>query len=757
MASTFDKFIKSIRKFSWRKWVLIGFVFVLTLIFGTGLLTYWGLLGDLPGYYELKNIRTSNASEIVSEEGVILGKFYFENRTSVNLKNVSPFLTNGLVATEDTRFFQHNGFDSRSMLRVIFKSILMGNESSGGGSTITQQLAKNLFPRKRYWFGSILVNKWREIITAIRLEKVYKKQEILNLYLNTVPFSDNIFGIEVACRRFFDTTPKDIKAEEAAVLIGMLKGNHLYHPKLFPERAKERRNLVLSLMNNQKYLSNDEYDRLRKLPLKLKYTKENHDEGLATYYREHIKSEVEKLLEGITKPDGTPYNLYRDGLRIYTTISSRLQRYAEEAMKAHMTILQRNVEKSWGKKRPWETAKQLEDWMKNSERYKQMRDDGYSDREIKDAFNKKTHMSLFNWAGDRDTSMTPMDSIKYYALIMNVGFLAADPTNGAIRVWIGGSDFTYFKYDHVKARRQVGSTFKPIVYLSALQQGVKPCDYFQDTATSYSSYEEWKPSNSDEKYGGYYSLPGALAYSKNTISVQMLFKAGINNTVNTADQLGIKGKIPREPSIALGTADLSLWDMVTAFSTIAHHGNVPELHHIKRITTREGKVLVDLESKWKQPKASGINPEYCDAVAQMLRMAVDSGTAKNLRTQFGIIGQTAGKTGTTQDNTDGWFIGFKPNIVAGVWVGADQPIVKFKSMSQGQGSSSALPIWGRWMHKAQNDSGYRKWSRDTFATLQGDYANWLDCPLRLSQPPADTVKSGVGAVLDKALKFIGIK
>ena len=734
--------------------ILIGFLSLTGLILGTGLLTYWGIFGALPGYYELKNIRHSNASEVISDEGVILGKFYIENRTTVNLKNVSPYLTKALVATEDVRFYKHNGFDWRSFGRVIFKSILLRDESSGGGSTITQQLAKNLFHRKKYWFGSILINKWREIITALRIEKVYSKEEILNLYLNTVPFSDNIYGIEVACRRFFDKTPKELKPEEAAVLVGMLKGNYLYHPKLFPERALARRNTVLDLMAKNDFIKVDACERLKKLPLKLKYTKENQDEGLATYFREHLRQEVTKLLKDKTKPDGQPYDIYRDGLRIYTTISSRLQRYAEDAVVAHMSVLQRDFEKSWGKKRPWETEENINNWIKKSERYKSMEDEGYTDSEIRLAFNKKIPMTIFKWKGDRDTILSPLDSLKYYNMILNIGVFAMDPTTGFVKVWVGGTDFSHFKYDHIKSSRQAGSTFKPFLYTAALEQGIAPCTWFTDSVTTYSKFEEWRPENADDEHHGFYSLPGALAYSKNTISVQVLFKTGIDNVINTAEKMGITSNIPGVPSIALGTADVSLWDMVTAYGTLANRGKRPMPRYLKRITTKDGQVLVDFDIDKPQEQEEVVGPDICDMMNQMMQGVVNEGTAKKLRTQFGIVGQVCGKTGTTQDNTDGWFIGYKPRLVTGVWVGADNPIVKFIYMGQGQGSSSALPVWGRFMHKVQNDNDHYRLSRDTFQRPAAEFAEMLNCPLKVQTIPQDTLNPT--GIIDKIKSALGI-
>lgn len=746
--------IRFFKKLSWKMWVLIGAASVFAAVMLTGLLTYWGIFGELPNYAELKNIRHSDASEVISDEGVILGKFYIENRTIVKLKNVSHFLTDALVATEDSRFYEHHGIDWRSMGRVAFKSILLMNESSGGGSTITQQLAKNLFPRKRYWFGSILINKWREIITAMRIEKVYTKDEILNLYLNTVPFSDNIYGVEVACRRFFDTTPKDIKAEEAAVLIGMLKGNYIYHPKLFPERALTRRNIVLDLMEKHGYLKANVCENLKKKPLKLKYTKENQDEGLATYFRENLRLEVGKLLKGKTKENGQPYDIYRDGLRIYTTLSSRLQRYAESAVKSHMTDLQKRFEQSWGKKRPWETEENIRKWIKNSKRYQVMDEEGFSEEEIRASFDKKIPMTIFNWEGDKDTIMSPLDSLKYYNMILNVGMLAMDPTTGYIRVWVGGSDFTFFKYDHVKSSRQAGSTFKPFLYTAALEQGIEPCSWFPDTATTYSEFEEWRPENADDKTRGYYSLPGALAFSKNTISVQLIFKTGIGNVIDAAGRMGITTKIPNVPSIALGTADVTLWDMVTAYGTLANRGNKPTPRYLKKITTKDGKVLVDFGIEEAQAVNNVTGSDVCDMMNKMMMGVVNEGTAKKLRTQYGIVGQVCGKTGTTQDNTDGWFIGYKPKLVTGVWVGADNPAVKFRYMGQGQGSSSALPIWGLFMHKVQNDKDYYRMARDTFQSPAAEFAARMNCALRLDELPSDTTQSS--SIIDKIKNVLGI-
>lgn len=717
------------------KWgFLTGLAGVLMLVL-LAALVYLGAFGKLPTYADLKAIRNHNASVVYAGDKVILGKYYIQNRVNASMEEIPPAVIQALVATEDARFFEHRGIDLRAWMRVLVKSILLMDDSAGGGSTLSQQLAKNLFPRKRYWLFSTLLNKMRETYTARRLERTYTKEELLHLYLNTVPFGENIYGIKVAAQRYFGTTPKRLRTEDAAVLVGMLKGNTLYNPARHPENALKRRNVVLGQMVKYGYLSQEECDSLRQLPLQVRYFKEGHNEGLATYFREHLRLELEEILKDYKKPDGSAYNLYTDGLKIYTTINSRMQRYAEEAVQEHMPKLQQQFYENWkGRAVPWEEEKVLENAMKRSARYKMLKAEGLSEAKIKAIFETPITMRVFNWEnGEEEREMSPLDSIRYYLSMLNTGFLAMDAQNGSVLAWVGGIDYQFFQYDHAKARRQVGSTFKPIVYATALQNGMLPCEYTSNEQVVYSQYRNWSPRNANGEYGGVYSMEGALSQSVNAVSVEIIMRAGIDSVKQLARAMGIEGTIPREPSIALGTADAALSEMVQVYGTFANRGRRTYLHYLDRIETADGKVLV----KFKKP---GVGPQllstdHADMMIKMMQAVVDSGTARRLRYEFGLGNAIAGKTGTTQNNSDGWFLGFTPKVVAGAWVGAETPQVHFRSTRIGQGGYSALPIWGRFMRKVNNDSALKSYRWGQFTPPPDSILALMQCPHFLPAMP----------------------
>lgn len=713
---------------------LLGF---LTLLITT-VLVYTGALGPLPGYPELRGIQNYNASEVYSEDGVLLGKYFIENRINADLEEISPNIINALVATEDARFFEHGGIDLRAGLRVLFKSILMADESSGGGSTLSQQLAKNLYPRRDYLMLDILVNKIREMFIARRLEKVYTKEELLSLYLNTVSFSENIYGVKVAAQRFFDKAPGELNVEEAAVLVGMLKATTYYSPVRHPERATQRRNVVLRQMQRYGHLTEAEYDSLKTLPLDVKYFQEGNNQGLATYFREHLRLEVEEILEDYAKPDGKPYNLYTDGLRIYTTIDARLQRYAEEAVQEHMAWLQESFDKEWKRGgRPWSNNSVLERAVLQSERYQLLKEKGVPQEEIEEIFATPVPMTIFSWnGGEEEREMSPLDSIKYYLTILNTGFLAMDPSTGLAKAWVGGINHKYFKYDHViQARRQVGSTFKPIVYATALQSGMLPCEYTYNRQVTYAQYDNWSPRNSDGEYGGVYSMEGALANSINSVTVEILMRTGIDSVRQLAEAMGFDGYIPKTPSIALGTAEASLADMVQVYGTFANRGVRPEMHYLDRIETADGDTLVVFERPNPRRFPAVLTEAHADMMIRMLESVVDSGTARALRYQFGLYNDLAGKTGTTQNQSDGWFIGFNPRLVAGVWVGAELPQVHFRSMRLGQGSVSAMPIFGKFMRRVYRDNNFKHIRYARFTEPADTIQALMACPPYLEEMP----------------------
>lgn len=701
------------------------------------LLTYWGAFGRLPSYADLKAIRNQTASQVYAGDDVMLGKYYVQNRVNASMEEISPNVINALIVTEDARFFEHRGIDLRAWMRVLVKSVLLMDDSAGGGSTLSQQLAKNLYPRKRYWLFSTLINKMKETYTARRLERTYSKEELLHLYLNTVPFGEDIYGIKVASQRFFNASPRKLRVEQAAVLVGMLKGNTLYNPVRHPEKALKRRNVVMSQMVKYGHLSQANYDRLQKLPLEVEYHKEGHDEGSATYFREHLRLEVEEILQDYTKPDGSPYNLYTDGLKIYTTINSRMQRYAEEAVTEHMVKLQQDFYDNWkNRKAPWNNEKILLDAKKRSPRYRNMKEQGFSIAEIDEAFATPLRMRVFDWQkGEVERTMSPMDSLRYYLGLLQTGFMAMEPQTGLIRAWVGGNDYQFFQYDHIKSRRQVGSTFKPIVYAAALENGMLPCEYTANEEVVYAEYKNWKPRNSGGEYGGVYSMEGALSESVNAVSVAIIMRAGVNPVRDLAKSMGLEGYVPSEPSIALGTADASLYEMVQAYGTFANRGRRPTPHYLDRIETADGKVIV----KFNRPNPNRfpqlLATTHADMMIKMLQAVVDSGTARRLHYEFGLGNNVGGKTGTTQNNSDGWFVGFTPKLVAGAWVGAETPQVHFRSTRVGQGAYSALPIFGRFMKKVNADAQLRDWRWGQFSTPADSVMALMQCPHFLSEMP----------------------
>jgi penicillin-binding protein 1A len=704
-----------------------------------------GAFGPIPSKKELKQIRNSTASEIYTTDGAMIGRYFFLNRVNADISELNDATMNALIATEDARFMKHGGIDLRALFRVLFRSIIMNDDSAGGGSTISQQLAKNLYPRQRYRVATMLLNKIREMVIARKIESIYSKKETLSLYLNTVPFSDNVYGIKVASQRFFNKEPKDLKTEEAALLIGTLKGNTSYHPVKYPEKSRERRNLVLARMHQFGYLNDAELDTLSELPLKLDYTVDTHSAGLAPYFREHLRLELENVLKDYTKPNGQPYNHYTDGLRIYTTLDANLQKYAEQAMQAHMPKLQRRFYGEWGGKDPWENDENLKKILEASPTYQAWKKLGYSHQGILKRLGKPYNMPLFSWGGQIERNYSQLDSIKYYLKMLNTGILAADPETGAIKAWVGGYDHRFIKYDHVKARRQVGSTFKPLLYAQAVESGMDPCQHFPNRLKTYPEYEDWQPKNSDNRYGGGYSLEGALTKSVNTVSVQIIMETGINPVRDLANKMGITQKIPYAPSIALGTVETSLYDMVQAYSCFVNRGVKKKLYFIERIETADGEVIAEFgPGKKKEADQRVMSEKTADIMVKMMRSVVDRGTASSVKWRYAITNDFAGKTGTTQNQSDGWFMGLTKKLVAGVWVGAESPILHFKSLDSGQGSATALPIWGEFMSRVYKDPRYSGWKDEKMAVLPDSVLNRLSCPQRIWYPSDSLAYDSLG-------------
>jgi len=663
---------------------------------------YIGLLGKVPSVDELNRIKTPNASEVYSMDGKLLGRYYIQNRSSVRYNEISPNIIKALVATEDARFYEHRGIDEIALMRVFFKSILLQDRKSGGGSTLSQQIAKNLYPRQRMGIFTLPVSKIREGIIAYRLEKIYTKEEILTLYLNTVPFGENIFGIEVASERYFSKSPSEITIPEAAVLVGILKANNLFNPRLHPDKSLQRRNVVIEQMVKQGYLTHEEAETYKSAPLGLNYRLITYNQGPAPYLLEHLRPTLTEWCRNHAKPNGEPYNLYTDGLKIYTTIDYNLQLYARQAVNEHMKQLQKVFDEHWKGRTPWGNNKAVvERAMRRTDRYRNAKASGLSDEEINASFAEPIEATLFTWDGLKAEQTTPLDSLMHYMKMLNTGFLAMEANSGQVKAWIGGIDFRYFKFDYVKAQRQVGSTFKPVVYLAALEQGLSPLEYYSNERKTYPQYQDWSPANSDGNYSGYYSMKAALTRSVNTISADLIMKAGVENTIRTARQLGIKSDLPPYPSLALGAASISLQEMVTMYAALINGGVPIEPYILTRIENSEGEVLEQFEEPL--PGWSPIDPENCRLVIEMLKGVIDEGTGRSIRGVYGIPGEFAGKTGTTQDHADGWFIGFNPSLVAGCWVGADDPAIHFRTITYGQGAYMALPIVGKFFSKLYAD------------------------------------------------------
>ena len=704
---------------------------ILVLVLAAGAFYYavaWGFFGPIPTVTDIREYENSTASEVYSVDSVLIGKYFLQERTNVQFDQLPQHLVDALIATEDIRFFKHQGVDHRSLFRVALKTILLQDQSSGGGSTITQQLAKNLFPRSGSGFLSLPINKIKEMVVAGRIESVYTKTEILSLYLNTVSFGYNAYGIETAAKRFFDKAPQELQVQESAVLVGMLKATSLFNPRRNPERALQRRNVVLSQMSKYGFVDELAGDSLQQLPLELQFTPTSHNEGLATYFREHLRPEIQQWAASKTKSDGSPINLYTDGLKIYTTIDSKLQRYAEEAVSAHMGKLQEIFNNHWGKTRPWyKNRNTLLTAIRKTPRYRQLKAQGLSEAEIQEVFKEPYPMKVFTWEGEKEVEMSPLDSVKHYLYFLNAGFLAMDPQNGAVLAWVGGINHKYFKFDHVNSqtKRQVGSIFKPIVYAAALESGVKPCDFVSSKRITYTNFDDWSPGNADNKYQGYYSVQGALTHSVNTVSVKVLKRTRISRAVDMAQKMGIETEIPAVPSIALGTPNLSLFEMVGAFGTFARSGNSVKPHYLTSITDNEGKVLEQFMEVPTSQRA--MSSSTAATMIQMMRNVVNQGTAQRIRSTYNLKNDVAGKTGTTQSHADGWFIGITPKLVAGAWVGSDDPAIHFRTITYGQGAAMALPIWALFMQKVNDDPHYDPIQRAQFPATTQDIAQSLDC------------------------------
>jgi penicillin-binding protein 1A len=699
---------QSERKYIFRTWFFVLFPVVVIFSALAGLIAF----ADLPSLKELENPKANLASEVISSDMQVLGKFYIENRTDVSFSDLPPHLVNALVATEDARFYRHSGVDIKALFRSIAGVIKGRSESSGGGSTLSQQLAKMLFPRQKLNRFSLVFRKFKEWIIAVKLEKNYTKDEIISMYLNKFDFINNAVGIKSASAVYFNTKPSELRIEEAAVLVGMAKNPSLYNPVKHPIRALERRNTVIAQMKKYNFISEREADSLKKIPIKLHFSPQGHNEGTAAYFREFIREFMRNWCKNHKRPDGKPYDLYKDGLKIYTTVDARMQKYAEEATAEWLgKELQPKFFEHWkGRKNaPFyrlsdkETNDLLVVSMRRSERYRVMKEDGKSDVEILAAFKKPVETTLFSWKGEIDTLISPWDSMRYSKYFLQTGFMAMDPSTGYVKAWVGGINYKHFKYDHVMTgKRQVGSTFKPFVYTLAMQEEWSPCYKVPNIPVTFELPEggTWTPRNSDGKYGGMMTLKRGLALSVNTITAYVMKQFGPAAVVNLARKMGIQSPLEAVPSLCLGTADLSVYEMVGANATFANQGVWSEPGFITRIEDKNGIVLDEFIPK----RIEAISPQTAYLALNLMKGVVDYGTGARLRYRYDIRVPLAGKTGTTQNNSDGWFMGITSDVVAGCWVGCEDRSAHFRSTDLGQGASMALPIFGIFFKKCQNDT-----------------------------------------------------
>ena len=670
-------------------------------------LVYKGAFGRIHTEQDLRDFNNRTASLVLADDGRLLGKFFAEDRTNITFDQLPEHFVNALVATEDARYFEHQGVDSRSLLRVLFKTILLNKENSGGGSTLNQQLAKNMYGRENYGPLTMLVNKTKEAILANRLEKAYTKQEILALYANTVPFGENVFGVEAASRRFFNKSITKIRPEEAAVLVGMLKANTYYNPRLHPENALERRNVVLSQMEKYGYLTGRQKDSLAGLALTLDYAN-SESEGTANYFLVQIKKEATVVLNEINKREGTNYDLEKDGLIIHTTLDLDLQKQALKAFRSHLSVMQNKLDKQYRSGSSREAlnalaAKQLENLEPGAKK------DFRKNRE------------LFSWNGFYHDSITAKDSIRRALTLLHAGLLALNPKTGAVKAWVGGIDFRTQPYDQILAQRQVASTFKPVLYATALENGIAPCSYLDNEPLILTDFDNWQPQNYDGSSGGKYSLAAALAKSMNIPTVNLYLQTPFEKLESMWKRLGFSQALENKPSTALGTASASIYELAMAYSTFANGGYHIEPTMIASIKTADGKILFKSNPSGPSESHRVVSHETTVLLTKILQKAIDEGTGTAMRNSFGITIPLAGKTGTSQDYADAWFAAYTPKIVIVTRVGASFPSIRFNSGSDGSGSRLALPIVGRTLKYLQ-----KKYGKD-FETLTENDSIAFDC------------------------------
>jgi len=715
-----------------------------------------GWIGYLPPIDELQNPKNKYATEIYSSDLQLLGRYFYskQNRVGVHYSEISKNVVNALVATEDVRFYDHSGIDGRSLTRAVVLTGILHRKSSGGGSTITQQLAKQLYSPQADNFIQRALQKPIEWVISIKLEKLYTKDEILAMYLNQFDFLNNAVGIKSAAQIYFSKSPANLKVEEAATLVGMCKNPSYFNPVRFNKRTLDRRNVVLNQMRKADYLTREQYDSIKAIPLTLKYQKVDHKLGLAAYFREYLRmtltakepdrsdyaswqmgkyEEDRKAwdtnpLYGFCnknkKPDGSPYNIYTDGLKIYTTVDSRMQRYAEDAVDEHMQSLQKTFFREKRNRsyapfsrnmKPEDIAATLKKSMKQSDRYLRMKSAGLSESEIETSFNHRIEMQVYSYHGDIDTVMSPLDSIRYHKYFLRCGFMSMDPHNGYVKAYIGGPDFSQFQYDMVNVgRRQVGSTVKPYLYTLAMEEGMWPCDktILQPVTLIDGNGKPWTPKNASnkEKIGQSVTLRWGLANSNNWVSAYLMGLFTPGSLVKLMRSFGIRGQLDPVVSLCLGPCEISVGEMVDAYTAFPNKGIRVDPVYVTKIEDANGNVI----GKFSTQPHEIFSETTAFKMIYMMRAVVDGGTGGRIRRNYGLYMPMGGKTGTTQNNSDGWFMGYTPSLVSGVWVGGEDRSIHFDGIAEGQGASMALPIWALYMKKVLGDSDLGYSSNEQF-------------------------------------------
>lgn len=701
-------------------------------IYAIGVLVILGFIiyvsQSLPSFEDIENPQSDLSTQIISEDGVVMQTLYTrENRTNVRLDEISPYVIDALVATEDVRFYNHSGVDPKSFAGII--ADLFRSREIRGGSTITMQLARNLY-RQEVGQSNKYIRKIKEYFVSAFIERRFTKEEIITAYLNTVNIYGTSYGIETTSKRLFGKRAKDLSIEESALIVGMLKGQGMYNPYRYADRTMQRRNTVINQMIKYGVLNNTRYnaDSIKQIPMKLAPQGYDHLSGVAPYFRDHIREKLKVWC----KEHG--YNLYTDGLRIYTTIDSRMQKYAEQAVKEHLSQLQNTFEKHLKSNNPLKkTPAILTDLMKQSDRFRKGRAAGKSIGQIEEEFKKPVAMRIFSWKGFKDTTLSPWDSLAHFAKFLETGMAAIDPTNGHVKAWVGGINYEQFQYDHVAlGTRQVGSTFKPFVYAAAIDNGKNPCDKIinQPVVFPNPGGKPWSPKNSDGKIGGYMTLRTGLATSTNLITAQLMDQVGPQTVVDYAHKLGIKSKLEPVPALCLGTADLNVLELTSAYGTFANMGKWIEPVTITRIEDRYGNVIQEFVPETRV----ALSKEKAYLMVDLLKGVVDQkvGTAHRLRWNYKFENEIGGKTGTTQGQADGWFVGITPNLVSGVWVGCSDRRMSFSSLQYGQGANMALPIWALFMKKVYADNAIGL-PKDGFAKPEG-MAELLSCEATIGTP-----------------------